>query len=715
MLLGLIDEIVSRLDLAVSCRCGIIVQVVSNFSEEQLESRGGDLTSKTRSLWGVLLLFSVWLAIAGQWQLETHGYILDGVFFLAIASVLFLLAVSRGLVEEPALWPHSDVIRQDAELAALTRGRLRWLLLVTVVALSAIAFVSLTRNRFTLHGVLCWWGAILAWLLAIVYVSPYHLAWRVPDRAALRRIACKGGLITRSDWVMLVLLCILVAAFLFRIYRIDMLPQEAGSDQVEASLDVWDILHGQYRIFFPRNTGREATQFYLTAALSHVFGYSLFTLKLTMALIGILNIIPMYFLGKELLDRHFGLLTAFFMAFSYWHVAISRIGLRIVLAPFWTAVTLCFILRAFRTGRRNDYLLTGLWLGLGLYGYMAFRVVPLLMVILCLLKATLDRGPHFHLGRFISNVGLLVITSILVFLPMLRYMYDEPRMFWHRVLTRTTNLEIPIQQNKPLIFLDNVKRALLMFNWAGDTVFAFNVPLRPVLDHISAGLFVLGAAYVCYLLLAKRRAVALYLIVAVFVLLLPSTLALAFPHENPSNIRASAVIPVMVVLISLPVYLVGRQVAYALRGGAGVFLVVVLGAVLLWQVARLNLHIYFSDYEQSYSRATWNNSDMARVIRGFGDSVGNVYDAYIICTPYWVDHRAVALELKDMDWDNLLVDLSQAQLHLAEPRNHLYIFNPVNSEAEHWLQEHYPSGQLMRFQASIPGKDFMIYFAPAQL
>jgi len=672
------------------------------------------LRARTRLVWAVILLVAIGLAIAGQRQLSLRKYTLDGVLFLASAVILFLLALTRSRAEEPALWPHNAPAQADNPEASLVPGHMRRLFLVIVLFFSVVAFASLAKNRFTPRGTLCWIGAVLIWLLVTVRVQPFHFTWKFPDLRAWVDILRKDTLTLQVRWVTLLLLCILLVAFFFHVYRIDSLPRDPGSDQAEASLDVWDILNGKYSIYFPRNTGREAMQFYLTAALSHLFGFGYLTLKLTMALVGVLNVIPMYLLGKELLDRRFGLLAAFFMATSYWHVIISRVGFRVVLAPFWTALTLYSFLRALRTSRRNDYLLTGLCLGLGLYGYMAFRVVPLLIIMLCLLKVILERGPGFQLQRFVSNVSQLVITAALVFLPSFRYMYDEPKVFWYRVLTRTTSLETAILRSPSMIFLDNVKKGLLMFNWTTDSCWGQSVMTQPSLDHISGGLLALGAAYLLYLLLARRRPIALYLLLAVFVLLLPSTLALAFPGEVPSNIRGSAVIPVILVMVALPVYVVGKQVVRILRGSKGTILVAVLGGLLLWQVAQLNFRLYFVDYNRSYHRANWNASDMARVIRGFGNSMGSIYDAYIIGTAYWVDHRTVSVVLGDMKWNNLLGQVNAAEAHLAEPRTRLYIFNPANSEAERWLLEHYPSGQLMRFQAYTPDKDFMIFLAPAQ-
>ena len=672
------------------------------------------MRSRTRSIWAVVALIAVWLAIRGQRSLAARQYAWDGVFFLTIAVVLFWLAISRKDSVPIALWPHNAAQEEGPEPVPLVGGRWRQWLLVATMVLAAIAFASLAKNRFTARGVLCWSGAVAAWLLALVEVRPGRRVWKLPSATIVRNAWRSGGMVIRANWVTLALLGLLLLAFFFRVYRISAIPSDPESDHVEASKDVWDILQGQYRIFFPRNTGREPTQFYLTALLSKVFGYGWLTLRLTMALVGVLNVIPMYLLGRELLDRRFGVIAAFFVAISYWHVIISRIALRIVLAPLWTTATLYALLRAFRTRRRNDFLLAGFCLGLGLYGYYAFRIVPLLVIAFCAVKLFVDRGPSFHLGRFATNVVLLVVTSALVFLPMLRFMYDEPKTYWYRALTRTTSLEVSTRGDTAKVFADNVKRTLLMFNYEGDDAWPESVPLRPALDYVTGGLLVLGAAYLFYLLLAKRNPLAVYWIVAIFILLLPCTLAIAFPIEVPSNLRASAVIPVVLVLAAVPAYVVGRQVVHAFRGGMGLVLVLLLGGLMLWQAAKLNYRTYFSDYDEHYRQSAWNATDMTRVIDSFALLYGGRQNAYLICTPYWIDGWGISVVMGQIEWANFLFQPSDLEPHLADPRSRLYIYNPINQEAEQWLLAHYPHGQLMRFQAFSPDKDFMIFFAPAQ-
>jgi hypothetical protein len=78
----------------------------------------------------------------------------------------------------------------------------------------------------------------------------------------------------------------------FRFYRLDGLPAEMVSDHAEKLLDVNDVLNGDLNVFFPRNTGREAFQFYWTALMSIVFGtgISFMSLKLGTVLGGLVTL-----------------------------------------------------------------------------------------------------------------------------------------------------------------------------------------------------------------------------------------------------------------------------------------------------------------------------------------------------------------------------------------------------------------------------------------
>ncbi len=121
------------------------------------------------------------------------------------------------------------------------------------------------------------------------------------------------------------------------------------SDHAEKLLDVGEVLQGQFSIFFPRNTGREAIQMYLTAAVSMLFGtgLSFMSLKLGTALAGIFALPFIYLLAKEIGGRRLGLLAFFLAAVAYWPNVISRVGLRFPLYPLFVAPMLYFIIKGF--------------------------------------------------------------------------------------------------------------------------------------------------------------------------------------------------------------------------------------------------------------------------------------------------------------------------------------------------------------------------------
>jgi hypothetical protein len=151
----------------------------------------------------------------------------------------------------------------------------------------------------------------------------------------------------------------------FRVTQLNTIPNEMVSDPPKLQ-DVDDLLNGQFRIFFPRNTGREAIQFYLSAAVARIFGtgISFLTLKIGTVLAGLLTLPYMYLLGRELGGRKVGLATLLLGGVAYWPNIISRIALRFALYPLFVAPAFYYLVRGLRLRRRNDLLLSGLAIGL---------------------------------------------------------------------------------------------------------------------------------------------------------------------------------------------------------------------------------------------------------------------------------------------------------------------------------------------------------------
>jgi 4-amino-4-deoxy-L-arabinose transferase-like glycosyltransferase len=216
----------------------------------------------------------------------------------------------------------------------------------------------------------------------------------------------------------LVLLAILLVVF-FRTYQLNGVPAEPFSDHAEKILDVYDVSMGQFHIFFPRNTGREGLQMYLTAVVAALFGtgLSFLSLKIGTVLCGLATLPYIYLLGKEIGNRKVGLIALVLTGIAYWPNVISRVGLRFPLYPLFVAPVLYYLIRGLRRSWRNDFILAGLFLGLGLHGYSPFRIMPILVVFAIFLYL-LHRRSHIDWKQALIWLGLISVTALFRFLPL---------------------------------------------------------------------------------------------------------------------------------------------------------------------------------------------------------------------------------------------------------------------------------------------------------
>jgi hypothetical protein len=496
-------------------------------------------------------------------------------------------------------------------------------------------------------------------------------------------------------------------ALAFRLYRINAVPAEPFSDHAEKILDVFDISQGQYKIFFPRNTGREAIQMYWTLLVANVFGtgLSFLSLKLGTALIGILTIPYVYLLGKEFGGWRVGLFAIFLFGIGYWPNLISRIGLRFPLYPVFVAPMLFYLIRGLRTRNRNDFLLSGLFLGLGLHGYSPFRIVPFLVIAAFVIYVIHIRSKD-NLRQAVWWLNIMVVTSLIVFLPLLRYWLAHPEMFGYRAMTRLTSVESALPGPAWQIFLSNLYKALLMFNWDNGSIWVHSLPGRPALDVVTGALFVIGILLLIVRYVRQRDWRDLLLLVSIPILLLPSVLSLAFPGENPSLNRTggAAVVVFIVSALALDGFVTSLSGA---RSWRRVFIAYSLTGLLFVVSAFQNYDLVFNKFDASFKLGAWNTSEMGRFISEFRDKYGETNSVWIVPFPYWVDTRlpGVWAGIPNRDFALWPKDFART-LNVHAPKMIMYKFDDL--ETENALKQLYPKGVFTRYTSSYPGKDFIV-------
>lgn len=585
--------------------------------------------------------------------------------------------------------------------------------LLISLALGGVGFWMLGGNLFTALNVILWVLAV-AFLIWSFWLNQNSLRFGLRNVSSSFQQRIQG--IHFSRWALLLVAAAALTIF-FRFYQTAGVPPEPFSDQAEKIFDVYDITQGQTHIFFPRNTGREGFQMYWTVLIAKLFGtgLSFLSLKLGTAILGILTLPFIYLLGKEIGGARVGLFAFILVGIGYWPNVISRIGLRFPLYPLFVAPTLLYLIRGLRTRNRNDFLLSGLFLGIGLHGYSPMRIVPFVVVAAFVLYwlHSQSKGARQDLPIWLV---MLALVSLFVFLPLLRFWLDYPSAFGFRALTRLGGVEQPLPAPGYQIFFSNLWNALRMFNYDDGEIWVHSVPHRPALDIVTAALFLIGVLLVLIRYIRQRHWLDLFLLVSIPLLLMPSVLSLAFPGENPALNRAGGAYVPAFILAALA--LDGLLNSFG-RGAVRSVLMWVLACILLFFSASQNFDLVFNQFYTSFRQGAWNSSDMGRVIKEFEQTYRTQADTvWIVPFPHWVDTRlpAVWAGIPNRDMAMWRENL-ESTLESPEPKMFLVkanIEDPTGNDQETLdvLDQLYPKGKLRLFDSDIPGHDFWIFTVP---
>ena len=585
-----------------------------------------------------------------------------------------------------------------------------------------------------------WWGALIALEMLLVSFFLFKdnlftklnlcvwcaglslLVWSFWERTAKRGLdweKLRSGInysldrIKLSRWTIITVLSFALVIF-FRIYRLTEVPHEPIADHAEKLLDVYDVLNGNLSIFFPRNTGREAFQMYLTAAVSLAFGtgVSFLSLKIGTVLAGLVTVLFIYLLGKEMGGRRTGLLALILSGIAYWGNVISRVGLRYALYALFASVTMFFLIRGLRRSSRNDIIIAGLLLGLGLHGYTAFRIMPFVVVIAFILYWLHPQSRGMRM-QSIFWFGLICLMALMVFLPLLRYMLENPELVLLRSMTRLTGTEQAITDPVWKILLVNTGRALAMPFWNNGNVWAHSIMYRPALDMVSAALLLPGMTLVLARYFRQRDWRDIFLILAIPLLMLPSILSIAFPDENPALNRTSAALIPIIIVIALCLDGIMSSFERAWLDHKGAVAAWGLAALLIAFSSWQNFDLVFRQYDQQYRANEWNSTEVGNLVRKFLDNGNEIEQVFVLAFPDWVDSRIVAITAGHPEVNPYLASENlKDTVNFTQPL--MFLMHQDDTIDLEILQSLYPQGILNRYTSDTTRrKDFWAYFVPA--
>ncbi|MBI4993646.1 glycosyltransferase family 39 protein [Candidatus Wolfebacteria bacterium] len=295
----------------------------------------------------------------------------------------------------------------------------------------------------------------------------------------------------------LLFIIIIIASF-FRLYNITELPPGLYPDEAMNGNNALEALSpsGQFKLFYPENNGREGLFINIQTLAIKLLGNEPWALRSVSSIFGILTILGIYFLTKELFKKNshgdaIALLSSFFIATSFWHINFSRIGFRAIMAPFFLTWAIYFLLKSFNNLEKRNLLFLslagGIFYGLGFYSYIAYRATPLLILIIIALYWLQNKDKQIRRKIFISASCFLIFTFI-VAAPLGIYFLKNPQDFFGR----TAQISIFNSQTPLKDLGSNVLKTATMFNFKGDLNWRHNIAGAPLLFWPVGILFLIG-------------------------------------------------------------------------------------------------------------------------------------------------------------------------------------------------------------------------------
>ena len=414
------------------------------------------------------------------------------------------------------------------------------------------------------------------------------------------------------------LLIILIIGGFLRIYKIDSTPPSLNWDETAVGYNAWTIANygkDEWGKDFPvsfKSFGEEKlpVHIYTTAIFVKLFGLTPLSTRLPSAIFGILSILMIYLLAKELFQNKIvGLIAAFVLALSPFQFSFSRFNHELNFAIFFFMFGIWLFLKSFNT---KKYLLGLSFLSfcLSFLSYNASKiVVPLMVVLLVAL---------FHKDLVKNKINLLVSLCFIVILIGTIFLNSELLGLTRAQQTSFSQDEIKntkLYKKTNNLYLGTFDLAFSKYILYFNQSYLFEKgDKNPILSTQYSGQFlkidqlflIFGVVFIIFEASKKKfnpKTNQVKLMVFLFVWALVAPIPGSFSNEAPHSARALFMIGSWHIIISYGIYRLISLFKYLkfLNSKIPISLATILFVFLYLFSAKNYLVDYFEKYSQRYA------------------------------------------------------------------------------------------------------------------
>src|ERR1035437_66170 len=204
-------------------------------------------------------------------------------------------------------------------------------------------------------------------------------------------------MIMNKKLIFVILFVIVLIGGTLRLWQLGSVPPSPDWDEVALGYNAYSILHtgkDEFGKFLPvvlqsYDDYKPALYAYLVVPSVFTFGLNTFAVRFPSAIFGIVGILAVFFLVRELFLNYkfkdpLSLLASLFFAISPWSIQFSRIGFEANVGQVFNLLVVLFFVK----GLKKHWLLliAALFAGLNLYVYQSEKVfTPILVLALILI------------------------------------------------------------------------------------------------------------------------------------------------------------------------------------------------------------------------------------------------------------------------------------------------------------------------------------------
>ena len=416
-------------------------------------------------------------------------------------------------------------------------------------------------------------------------------------------------------WEIAVVAALTFIAAVIRAQNLETVPPGIANDEAELALEALRVARGELwpGAWTGVTLGTPTGTVYLQALLFLLLDASIATARLSAALPGIALIPVAYLLMRELFSARTAVLTAAFVTFHVWLIALSRIAFPAMPAVFCFAAGIWLLIAGARSNRPWVAGLGGLLFGLGWYTYQAFplyagAVWGVLVFLLLLRPETRSKEVYWFLGASVAvsaHIAFLYLTSEAVASGF--HFYDRTPLSLMPLLSRAwevvTYVHTPMPREGnvgtggiPLLHLSTE-----VFFWTGLATLLLSIRRRPSQLLLAGWLVSLVPAVLAPDAESRRYLLGIFFVLAIAAVGLDAVVSLA--HNRWKKRAATLPIPILAGWF-------GNAVA-----------ALALGAFLLFFAAQQN-----RDYDDWLVGSEWALARKEVAAVRFAHSLGNDYE-----------------------------------------------------------------------------------------